>query len=102
MQAVASYSFATCGWHLLQALPLIVWPQAINGLLTMDSEVPHSSTAVEVYFARSLGFALAGLGLVTVVLSGSLPLGSMADCELTRSGPKEKDGRCMASIGEQT
>lgn len=36
--------------------------------------------ALEIYFARSLGFALLALGLVVVVLSGSIPLTSAADC----------------------
>lgn len=79
-QIVSSYSFASLGWHLTQALPLIVWPQAINGLLTIDSSAAmHPANAVENYFARSLGFALLALGACTVVLTGALPMTSLAD-----------------------
>ncbi|KAI0004667.1 hypothetical protein F4779DRAFT_599586 [Xylariaceae sp. FL0662B] len=87
MDAISSYSFASCTWHLLQAAPLVLWPQAINGLLTMDAEAqPHgSSSAVSNYFARSLGLALATLGLLTVVLTGSLPLTSMVENDATPS-----------------
>lgn len=34
---------------------------------------------MEAYFARSLGFALLALGLVVVLLSGAIPLGSSVD-----------------------
>ena len=77
---MSSYSFASLGWHLTQALPLIVWPQAINGLLTIDSSAAmHPANAIENYFARSLGFALLALGACTVVLSGALPMTSLID-----------------------
>lgn len=36
-------------------------------------------TALEEYFARSLGFALLALGLTTVFLSGAVPLVSQVD-----------------------
>jgi hypothetical protein len=57
----------------------MVWPQAINGLLTMDSNTMHPSTGVENYFARSLGFALLALALTTVVMTGAFPLASSTD-----------------------
>lgn len=37
---------------------------------------------MEEYFARSLGFALLALGLIIVLLSGAVPLGSEVDGEL--------------------
>ncbi|KAI0140844.1 hypothetical protein GGR57DRAFT_421759 [Xylariaceae sp. FL1272] len=80
MAALSSYSFASCGWQALQAIPLIVWPSAINSLLTVDkyhTSPGYGASAVENYLARSLGFALLTLGLVTVVLSGSVPVGSV-------------------------
>jgi hypothetical protein len=93
---VSTYSFASCGWQFVQALPLIVWPQAINGLLTIDSETvaAHPATSVENYFARSLGFALVALGLVTVVLTGSLPLNSLVEGEHPLSLSTESS-RCL-------
>ncbi|RYP70257.1 hypothetical protein DL771_005560 [Monosporascus sp. 5C6A] len=65
----------------MDALPLIIWPQAINGLLTLDSATAaiNPSNALATYYARSLGFAQITLGLVTVVLTGSLPLTSLVE-----------------------
>lgn len=80
-QTVSAYSFASLSWHLIQGLPLILWPQAINGLLTIDGETMHPSNSVENYFARSLGLTLVALGMVTVVLTGSLPLNSLVECK---------------------
>jgi hypothetical protein len=83
MDVVSSYSFASLTWHAIQAIPLIIWPQAINGLLTIDGDVMQPSTGVENYFARSLGFALLTLGCVTVVLTGAVPLDSMVESKST-------------------
>jgi hypothetical protein len=79
MDAVSAYSFSSLAWHALQGVPLAFWPQAINGLLTIDKGNMAPSSGVENYFARSLGFALLALGTVTVVLTGALPLNSMVD-----------------------
>ncbi|KAI4596191.1 hypothetical protein KJ359_005698 [Pestalotiopsis sp. 9143b] len=79
MDAVSAYSFSSMFWLSVQAVPLIVWPQAINGLLTIDRGIMEPASGVENYFARSLGFALLALGAVTVVLSGALPLNSMVE-----------------------
>jgi len=43
--------------------------------------VIHVAGQVETYLARSLGFTLLALALVTVVLTGSVPIGSIADRE---------------------
>ncbi|KAK9416832.1 hypothetical protein AB5N19_07322 [Seiridium cardinale] len=79
MDSVSVYSFSSLLWHSVQGIPLVIWPQAINGLLTMDSQTMQPSSGVENYFARSLGFALLALGAVTVVLTGALPLTSMVE-----------------------
>ncbi|KAI1154841.1 hypothetical protein F4825DRAFT_130847 [Nemania diffusa] len=80
MDAISAYSFASCGWNALQAAPLILVPQAIIGFLTLGEYSPAPGGGdIEHYLARSLGFALLALGLVTVVLTGSLPVGSVID-----------------------
>lgn len=82
MDVVSAYAFASLGWHAIQGVPLLVWPQAINGLLTIDGAVNmQPATGVENYFARSLGIALLTLGCVTVVLTGAVPLDSMVESE---------------------
>ncbi|KAI0125561.1 hypothetical protein BJ170DRAFT_684823 [Xylariales sp. AK1849] len=90
MDTVAAYSFASLLWHGLQGVPLIVWPQAIDGLLKIDNAGGLGTTAssgVENYFARSLGLALLALGLSTVVLTGALPLTSMVDTPSDATSP---------------
>ncbi|KAK8131263.1 hypothetical protein PG984_007701 [Apiospora sp. TS-2023a] len=81
MGIVTAYSLATLGWHMLQAMPLILWPQVIIGLLNIDAPTPAglSATGVELYFARCLGFTQLTLGMVTVVLTGALPMTSMVE-----------------------
>ncbi|KAI1820386.1 hypothetical protein F4861DRAFT_542968 [Xylaria intraflava] len=83
MDAVSAYSFASCAWNALQAISLLLGPQLITALLTPNSYSPQGpSTAtreVEDYLAQSLGLAQLALGLVTVVLTGSVPLGSPLD-----------------------
>ncbi|KAF7542904.1 hypothetical protein G7Z17_g11186 [Cylindrodendrum hubeiense] len=76
MSAIASYSFGNLAWLSTQALPLIVWPSFIGSILRAEHE---TTSPLEVYFARSLGFALLALGLIIVVLSGAVPLTSAAD-----------------------
>lgn len=89
MDSVSAYSFASCAWNALQATALIVAPQAIISLLTVG-DYPQQSpgtapSGVEPYLARSLGLAQLFLGLVTVVLTGSVPIGSALDT--TRDTP---------------
>jgi len=83
MDVLASYSYASAAWQLTQAFPLLVWPQAIVGLLNVDttyaSPGPTSTGAMEIYFARSLGLTLMAQALVSLVLSGAFPLGSSID-----------------------
>ncbi|KAH8162002.1 hypothetical protein CIB48_g6245 [Xylaria polymorpha] len=61
-----------------------VGPQAIISLLTLPGDKYPQAAGIligdlESYLARSLGFALLALGLVTVVLTGSVPVGSAVD-----------------------
>ncbi|KAI0868402.1 hypothetical protein GGS24DRAFT_494591 [Hypoxylon argillaceum] len=90
--AISAYSFASCGWNALQAAPLIrelclllpsnSRPSLTPSPLTILKFPIYKSPGggdIEHYLARSLGFALLALGLVTVVLTGSLPVGSVID-----------------------
>ena len=84
---VTAYSLATLGWHMIQAMPLIVWPQVIIGLLNIDAPALTglSATGVELYFARCLGFTQLTLGMVTVVLTGAVPMTSMVESKCAHS-----------------
>lgn len=106
MDVFYAYTYSTAGWLSLQALPLLLSPGLIVTLLspetrkptgrlhTKRSELPALSvygvrvftmlikhSDLEIYFSRSLAFALLILGLLTVLLTGSIPLtSSIADC----------------------
>ncbi|KAF2639809.1 hypothetical protein P280DRAFT_470422 [Massarina eburnea CBS 473.64] len=67
------YSYGTAAWTALQAAPLIASPTMIVALLS--PEVRDAST-LEVYFSRSVGFALLTIGALQVLLTGSVPLSS--------------------------
>ncbi|KAI9864799.1 MAG: hypothetical protein M1813_002569 [Trichoglossum hirsutum] len=74
------YYFTSCtaGWLAIQATPLIASPTLIVALLSPDVRNP---TPLEDYLARSLGVTLVVLGVLAVLLSGSVPLtSSFSDC----------------------
>ncbi|TPX16741.1 uncharacterized protein E0L32_003682 [Thyridium curvatum] len=80
MDSVSAYSFASCGWLSLQALPLVIWPSFVTSLLTPEHQhADGGQTALQEYLARSLGLSQLGLGLLIVVLSGALPLTSVVE-----------------------
>lgn len=72
MDAISTYSISSLAWLSIQAFPLITWPGFIASLLRDGHEQP---TSLELYFARSLGFAILFFGLTTLVVSGALPIG---------------------------
>ena len=50
-------------------------------------------TALEEYFSRSLGLAVLTLGMLTILLTGSVPLtSSLSDCKLPQP-TSEQTGR---------
>jgi len=73
MDVFYSYTYGTAGWLTLQAFPLVVSPTIIIALLSPDVREP---TTLEEYFSRSLGIALFTLGVLVVLLTGSVPLTS--------------------------
>jgi hypothetical protein len=73
LQVFYAYTYGTAAWLALQALPLIVSPTIIIALLSPDVREP---TALETYFSRSLGMTLLALGIMVVLLTGSVPLTS--------------------------
>jgi hypothetical protein len=81
LQVFYAYTYGTASWLAVQALPLIVSPTIIITLLSPDVREP---TALETYFSRSLGMTLLALGIMVVLLTGSVPLtSSISDSRLT-------------------
>ncbi|KAG4424390.1 hypothetical protein IFR04_002446 [Cadophora malorum] len=73
MDVFYTYSYGSAAWLALQAAPLIVSPTIIITLLSPDV---REATPLEQYFSRSLGLALLTLGIMIVLLTGSVPLTS--------------------------
>jgi len=73
MDVFYAYTYGTAAWFTLQAAPLITSPTIIMTLLSPEVREP---SVIEEYFSRSLGMALITLGILTVLLTGSVPLTS--------------------------
>ncbi|KAI9882510.1 MAG: hypothetical protein M1823_005741 [Watsoniomyces obsoletus] len=67
------YSYGTAAWLTLQSLPLIASPTLIVTMLSPEVRTP---SVLEEYFTRTLGITLITLGLLCVLLTGSVPLTS--------------------------
>jgi len=76
MDVFYAYTYGTAGYLALQAAPMIISPQMIVTLLS--PEVREAST-LETYFSRSFGFTLITVGVLCVLLTGSVPLNSRFD-----------------------
>ncbi|KAF2761545.1 hypothetical protein EJ05DRAFT_472528 [Pseudovirgaria hyperparasitica] len=70
---MAAYTYGTTAWNIIQAIPLMASPTII---LTILSPEVREATVLETYFSRSLGFTLLALGILNLVLTGSIPLSS--------------------------
>ncbi|EWC44956.1 hypothetical protein DRE_01015 [Drechslerella stenobrocha 248] len=71
MDVYYAYNYATAGWMFLQSIPLIASPTM---LITLLSPEVRETTPLEDYFSRSLGLAIIVIGVLTVLLTGSVPL----------------------------
>ncbi|TVY73469.1 hypothetical protein LSUE1_G005128 [Lachnellula suecica] len=90
------YSYGTAGWLALQAAPLIVSPTII---LTMLSPEVREASALEEYFSRSLGLTLLTLGIMVVLLTGSVPLtSSLSDTTSAAVTTAESDPKAPYAV----
>jgi len=75
MDVFYAYTYGSGAWLALQGLTLVSTPKLILAMLLDDArQASHSD--LEIYFSRSCGFALVTLALMTIVLTGSIPLTS--------------------------
>ncbi|KAF2198333.1 hypothetical protein GQ43DRAFT_422681 [Delitschia confertaspora ATCC 74209] len=87
MDVYYSYTYSTAGWLALQALPLITSPTMIVTLLSPEV---REATPLEVYFSRTLGFTLLTIGILQILLTGSVPLQSrLTSAEGTTTDPED-------------
>ncbi|KAJ5203107.1 hypothetical protein N7449_005186 [Penicillium cf. viridicatum] len=73
MDVFRTYTYSTAAWLALQSLPLIAGPSMIVTML-LDETRPVSP--MEIYFARCLGFSFLTIAVLTMMLTGSIPLTS--------------------------
>ncbi|KAF2866803.1 hypothetical protein BDV95DRAFT_583814 [Massariosphaeria phaeospora] len=79
------YSYGTAAWLTLQAAPLIASPTMIVTLLSPEV---REATPLEVYFSRCLGLSLITVGILNVLLTGSVPLSSRLGATTSDDDPK--------------
>ncbi|KAF2401218.1 hypothetical protein EJ06DRAFT_581402 [Trichodelitschia bisporula] len=84
MDVYYAYTYGTCGWLALQAVPMLLSPTLL--VASLSPEV-REATTLEVYLSRSLGLAAITIGALCVLLTGSVPLSS----RLTEAGPTTTD-----------
>ncbi|RAH47458.1 uncharacterized protein BO66DRAFT_434095 [Aspergillus aculeatinus CBS 121060] len=71
MDVFYAYTYSTAGWLGLQSLALIAVPEMMTTMLLTETRDPSS---LETYFSRCLGFSLLLIAVLTVMLTGSVPL----------------------------
>ncbi|EAS36258.3 uncharacterized protein CIMG_12770 [Coccidioides immitis RS] len=85
MDVFYMYTYGTGAWLSLQGLTLVASPKLIIALLLDE---PRPPSGLEVYFARSLGLTLITLSVLTVILTGSIPLTSEYAISPEENDPK--------------
>ncbi|KAF2722718.1 hypothetical protein K431DRAFT_283544 [Polychaeton citri CBS 116435] len=77
-QVFQAYSFGSSAWTILQAAPLLLFPNLIVSLCaTSDDSTapsPRRMTDLESYLCRTLGLTLLALSIMSLLLSGVVPL----------------------------
>jgi hypothetical protein len=75
MDVYEVFAAGTAAWSGLQAAVLILSPKLIATMLVPDSAL-HPVTDLERYLCKALGFSIAGLALLYILLSGMMPIGA--------------------------
>lgn len=73
MDVFVFYAGATAAWSVIQGLTLFLGPTLIATLLKYEFTNP---TPLEIYLCKALGLTVATLGILCVLLTGSIPLTS--------------------------
>ncbi|KAF2085187.1 hypothetical protein K490DRAFT_47520, partial [Saccharata proteae CBS 121410] len=86
LQVFYSYTYGTAGWFALQAAPLVTSPTIIVAMLSPEV---REATVLEVYFSRMLGLTLVAMGVLNVLLTGSVPLSSRLSTSGASTDPQD-------------
>ncbi|KAL8815256.1 MAG: hypothetical protein Q9223_005593 [Gallowayella weberi] len=73
MDVFYAYTYSTAAWFGVQTIPLMLSPKLIITILSTEARKP---TVLEEYLCRSLAFTLLAFAVVTVLLTGTIPLSS--------------------------
>jgi len=73
MDVYYAFNYGSAAWMILQAVPLLSSPTMMIAILSPEV---RETTVLESYFCRSLGLAVITIGLLAVLLTGSIPLTS--------------------------
>ncbi|PYH99079.1 hypothetical protein BO71DRAFT_437635 [Aspergillus ellipticus CBS 707.79] len=73
MDVFYAYTYSTAGWLSLQSFALLTVPGMMTTMLEQEARQPSST---EIYFSRCLGMSLLTIAILTVILTGSIPLTS--------------------------
>ncbi|KAI6249612.1 hypothetical protein HI914_01918 [Erysiphe necator] len=73
MDVFYAYTYGSSLWLTIQAIPLIISPTITIALISMRFAQPSE---VEEYLSKSLGIALLTISVLTILLTGSIPLSS--------------------------
>ncbi|KAL1964709.1 hypothetical protein VTN77DRAFT_6735 [Rasamsonia byssochlamydoides] len=73
MDVFYAYTYGTGSWLTIQGLALITAPKLIVTMLRDEARPPSD---IELYFSRCFGFGLLTIAVLTVLLTGSIPLTS--------------------------
>lgn len=88
-------NYLSAAWLTLQATALLTSPTLIT---TMLSPEVRENTILEAYLCRSLGLAQLALGIVGIILTGTVPLTSSVS-EIAEGGDiadaKNPKGMCL-------
>ena len=90
MDVFQFYAAATAIWTGTQGLVLLVSPTLISTLL---KSVPSSPTALESYLCAALGISVMAIGMLSVLLTGSIPLTSSMRSASATNRQDEESGR---------
>ncbi|RAL65094.1 hypothetical protein DID88_001201 [Monilinia fructigena] len=96
MDVFYAYTYGTAGWLALQAAPLVISPTII---ITILSPEVREATPLEEYFSKSLGMTLLTLGIMVVLLTGSVPLtSSISDTTTAGVTSSENDPKAPYAV----
>ncbi|KAH8697564.1 hypothetical protein BGW36DRAFT_169506 [Talaromyces proteolyticus] len=77
MDVFNAYAYGSSAWLALKGFALLGAPKLVVTLLVGENR--GHATELEIYLSRSFGLALLAIALLTIMMTGSIPLTSQTD-----------------------